>query len=115
MSRPRGSGYEALPAHDELDEELEEGLTPGNDLSASVQSNGSNPGPSNSRRGGRSRSLSTTLSIDASALDAKLTQWRRAIKRKFAKKHSGSYVPPFTAGVVLSPTDWLCVHARTDS
>lgn len=85
MSRPRGNGYEALPAHDELDEE-HDAVNPQDGTARDAHwSSQSGNGTSAPRRGNRSRSLSS-LSIDAGALDVKLTQWRRAIKRKFAKK-----------------------------
>lgn len=82
MSRPRGSGYEALPAHDELEEDLEEGSLPEVNAPSSLPTQ---PRAAASRAHRRTRSLST-LSIDATVLDAKLSQWRKAIKSKFAKK-----------------------------
>lgn len=89
MSRPRGSGYEALPAHDELEEELEDGTLQDNDLPSAIQppQHQSRTNSGSAGRRDRSRSLSASvLSIDATALDAKLSQWRKAIKKKFAKK-----------------------------
>jgi hypothetical protein len=85
MSRPRGSGYEALPAHDEIEED-EDAIDSGQ-MSASLPTGSLPARPS--ARGGRSHSRSAlSLSLDTSALDAKLSQWHKSIKKKLAKKHS---------------------------
>lgn len=82
------SGYEALPAHDEQDEQdyAEDDVLAGSHFSEGQTL----PRPVVASRRSRSRTLDSAFNVDIRNIDAKLKQWQSTLKQKFAIQKSES-------------------------